>query len=182
MQFTETQLAGAFIVGLEERGDQRGFFARTFCADEFRQHGLQPAVAQCNTSFNYQRGTLRGMHYQLPPSAEVKLVRCTRGAIYDVIVDLRPDSPTYLQHAGVHLTAANHLALYVPELFAHGYETLEDSTEVAYQVSEFYAPGQERGMRYDDPRLGIAWPLPVRVISDKDAGWPLLAALAGARA
>ncbi|HLZ70241.1 MAG TPA: dTDP-4-dehydrorhamnose 3,5-epimerase [Dehalococcoidia bacterium] len=181
MQFTETALVGAFIVGLEEHGDERGFFARSFCAEEFREHGLQSAVVQCNTSFNYQRGTLRGMHYQLPPSAEVKLVRCTRGAIYDVIVDLRPGSPSYMQHIGVELSAENRLALYVPELFAHGYETLADGSEVAYQVSEFYAPGRERGLRFDDPRLAIAWPLPVQVISEKDAGWPLLPQPAGAR-
>jgi dTDP-4-dehydrorhamnose 3,5-epimerase len=181
MQFTETCLAGAYVIGLEERGDERGFFARTFCANEFREHGLKPAVAQCNVSYNYTRGTLRGMHYQLPPAAEAKLVRCTRGAIYDVIVDLRLDSPTYLQYVGVELTAENRLALYVPELFAHGYETLEDGTEVAYQVSEFYAPGQERGLRFDDPALGIAWPLPVRVISEKDANWPLLKTPMGAR-
>ena len=181
MIFTETRLRGAFLIDLEPRPDARGFFARTFCAREFEAHGLKTTVAQGNVSFNHARGTLRGLHYQLPPSAETKLVRCVRGAIYDVIVDLRPDSPTYLQHVGVELSEENRRALYVPAMFAHGYLTLTDGAEVTYQVDEFYAPGQERGLRYDDPALGITWPLPVSVISDKDASWPLLPSPAEAR-
>lgn len=173
MIFTETQLKGAFIIDVELLADQRGAFARTFCAKEFEQHGLKPTIAQCNLSFNYKTGTIRGMHYQVPPAAETKLVRCTKGAIYDVIVDLRPDSPTYRQHIGVELTADNRRVLYVPELFAHGYQALTDGAEVVYQVGEFYTPGYERGLRYDDPAFGISWPLPVTVISEKDASWPL---------
>lgn len=175
MRFTETMLTGAFILDLEERSDERGFFARTFCAREFEAHGLKPTVAQCSIAFNHRQGTLRGMHYQAPPATEAKLVRCTRGAIYDVIVDLRPESPTYMAHIAVELTADNHRALYVPELFAHGYQTLTDNAEAAYQMSEFYTPGYERGLRYDDPALGIVWPLPISVISEKDRAWPLLA-------
>lgn len=171
MLFTETKLKGAFIIDLELRGDDRGAFARTFCANEFEQHGLKPTVAQCNLSFNHKAGTLRGMHYQVPPAAETKLVRCTKGAIYDVIIDLRPDSPTYGQHIGVELTADNRRALYVPEMFAHGYQALTDGAEVVYQVGEFYTPGYERGIRYDDPAFGIEWPMPITVISEKDAAW-----------
>jgi len=174
MQFTATKLAGAFIIDLELRGDNRGFFARTFCAKEFAAYNLKPTVAQCNLSFNYKKGTLRGMHYQIAPATENKLIRCTKGAIYDVIIDMRPESPTYLSHIGVELTADNHRALYVPEMFAHGYQTLTDGAEVAYQVSEFYTPGYERGLRYDDPAFDIDWPLPISEISEKDAGWPLL--------
>jgi dTDP-4-dehydrorhamnose 3,5-epimerase len=173
MIFTETKLKGAFIVDVELLADQRGAFARTFCAQEFEQHGLKPTVAQCNLSFNHKAGTIRGMHYQIPPAAETKLVRCTKGAIYDVIVDLRPASPTYRQYIGVELSADNRRALYVPELFAHGYQALTDGAEVVYQVGEFYTPGYERGLRYDDPAFGISWPLPVTVISEKDASWPL---------
>lgn len=173
MIFRETLLKGAYVIELEPHRDARGFFARSFCAREFAAHGLKPNVAQCNLSYNHVAGTLRGMHYQLPPAAETKLVRCTRGAIYDVIIDLRPDSETYLQHFGVELTEENRLALYVPELFAHGYQALTDGAEVSYQVSEFYTPGMERGLRYDDPAFGISWPMPVSVISDKDAAWPL---------
>jgi dTDP-4-dehydrorhamnose 3,5-epimerase len=172
--FTETPLAGAFVLDLEKRGDDRGFFARTFCQNEFTDHGLEPVVAQCNLSWNARAGTLRGMHYQLPPAAETKLVRCTAGAIYDVIVDLRPESPTYLQHFGVELTAENRRALYVPAIFGHGYQALTDGAEVTYQVGEFYTPGAERGLRHDDPALGIEWPIPVTEISEKDASWPLL--------
>ncbi|GIX15429.1 MAG: dTDP-4-dehydrorhamnose 3,5-epimerase [Paracoccaceae bacterium] len=174
MIFTETHLKGAFIIDLEERRDHRGFFARTFCAREFEAHGLKPVVAQANLSFNHRRGTLRGLHFQRPPAAETKLVRCTAGAIHDVIVDLRPESPTYLQHVGVELSAANRRALYVPEMFAHGYITLTDGAEVIYQVGEFYTPGAEGGLRWDDPALGIDWPVAVEVISEKDAAWPLI--------
>lgn len=171
MIFTETKLKGAFILDVELRTDDRGGFARTFCAQEFAAHHLKPTVAQCNLSFNHKAGTLRGMHYQLPPAAETKLVRCIKGAIYDVIIDLRPDSPTYMQHIGVELTADDRRALYVPELFAHGYQTLTDDAEVVYQVGEFYTPGYERGLRYDDPAFSIQWPLPVTVISEKDRAW-----------
>lgn len=171
MIFTETKLKGAFILDLENREDDRGFFARTFCMKEFEQHGLKPTVAQCNLSYNHKAGTMRGMHYQTPPAAETKLVRCTRGAIYDVIIDLRPESPTYMQHVGVELTADNRRALYVPELFAHGYLALTDGAEVAYQVGEFYTPGYEHGIRYDDPAFNIEWPVPIAVISAKDAAW-----------
>lgn len=174
MRFTETALAGAYIIDIEPHADERGFFARGFCADEFAEHGLNPVVAQTNLSHNTRTGTLRGMHYQVPPAPEAKLVRCVRGAIHDVIVDMRPDSPTRLQWVGVDLTADNQRALYVPELFAHGFLTLADDTFVTYQVSQSYTPGTERGLRHDDPRLGITWPGPVAVISDKDAAWPLL--------
>ncbi len=172
MKFISTPLVGAYVLELELRNDARGYFARTFCGNEFEQHGLQRLVAQANVSFNHRRGTLRGLHYQLPPVAETKLIRCTRGAIYDVIVDLRPESPSYLQHFGVELTEHNHRSLYVPEMFAHGYLTLTDEAAVTYQVGEFYTPGSERGLRYDDPALGIVWPVAVEVISDKDAQWP----------
>jgi dTDP-4-dehydrorhamnose 3,5-epimerase len=171
MIFTETKLKGAFFIDLDLRSDERGAFARTFCAKEFAEHGLKPSVAQCNLSFNHKAGTLRGMHYQIPPASETKLVRCTKGAIYDVIIDMRPDSPTYRQHIGVELTADNRRALYVPELFAHGYQALTDGAEVVYQVGEFYTPGYERGIRYDDPALSIQWPMPITVISEKDAAW-----------
>lgn len=172
MKFTETNCSGAWIIDIEEISDDRGFFARTFCRDEFRAHKLKDVTAQCNLSFNHEAGTLRGMHYQLPPATEVKLVRCTRGAIFDIIVDLRPGSPTYLEHVGVELSADNRRALYVPDLFAHGYQTLTPDAEVTYQVTEFYTPGYERGIRHDDPALGLSWPLPVSVISPKDASWP----------
>lgn len=175
MIFRETALPGAFTVDIQEYRDERGLFARTFCAQEFEAHGLNPLTVQTNLSFNARAGTLRGLHYQLPPAAETKLVRCTRGAILDVIVDLRPESPTYLQHVAVELTADNRRALFVPEQFAHGYQALTDGAEVTYQVSAAYTPGSERGLRFDDPALGIGWPLPVTVISSKDAAWPLLA-------
>jgi dTDP-4-dehydrorhamnose 3,5-epimerase len=174
MKFTETKLKGAFAIDLDERSDNRGFFARTFCMKEFIEHGLKPTVAQCNLSFNHKKGTLRGMHYQSPPATETKLVRCTQGAIYDVIIDMRPDSPTYLSHIGIELSAENRRALYVPDLFAHGYQTLTSEAEVVYQVSEFYTPGYEKGLRYNDPALAIEWPLPVSEISPKDATWSLL--------
>ncbi len=172
MIFHETGVQGVYVIELELRSDERGFVARSYCANEFAEHGLEPAVVQANVSFNHKAGTLRGMHYQVPPAAETKLVRCTSGAIHDVIVDLRPDSPTYLQHVAVDLTAENRLALFVPRMFAHGYQTLTDGAEVTYQVSEFYTPGMERGIRYDDPALGIRWPRDVAVISEKDRSWP----------
>lgn len=173
MIFAPTGLSGAVVLDLERREDDRGFFARTFCRSEFAEHGLEPLVEQCNLSFNHLAGTLRGMHYQVAPATEAKLVRCTSGAVVDQIVDVRPDSPTYLQSFAVELTADNRRALYVPPMFAHGYQTLTDGAEVAYQVSEAYTPGTERGLRHDDPALGLVWPLAVAVISDKDASWPL---------
>ncbi len=171
MIFSETTLAGAFIIDLERRDDERGFFARAFCQHEFAAHGLKPVIAQANIGFNRRKGTIRGMHFQSPPAAETKLVRCSRGAILDIIVDLRPESPTYLQHITVELTADNHRGIYIPERFAHGYQALEDNTETTYHVGEFYTPGAEGGLPYDDPRLGLAWPLPVSVISEKDRQW-----------
>jgi dTDP-4-dehydrorhamnose 3,5-epimerase len=174
MRFQSTKLAGAFIVETEPHEDSRGFFARTYCAKEFAAHGLVSTFVQSSVSFNRKRGTLRGLHYQLPPASEAKLVRCSAGSLYDVIVDLRPDSPTYLHHVGVELTARNRQALYVPEMFAHGFQSLEDDTEVFYQISAFFVPDKSTGIRYDDPRLGIRWPRPVAVISEKDAGWPSL--------
>lgn len=175
MIVTRTAIDGVAILDVEQRGDDRGFFARTYCEDEFRAAGLEPAVQQCNLSFNHKAGTLRGMHFQVAPHPEAKLVRCTAGAIIDVIVDMRPGSPTRLQHVAVELTAHNRRALYVPPFFAHGYQTLVDGAEVTYQVSGRFAPAAERGLRYDDPVLGISWPLPVSVISPKDASWRLLA-------
>lgn len=174
MIFRETALAGAFVIDLERREDDRGFFARAFCQEEFARHGLKTTIAQANVAFNRQRGTLRGMHFQYPPAAETKLVRCTRGAILDIIVDLRPESPTYLQHVAVELSEDNGRSLYVPERFAHGYQVLADRTETSYQVGEFYTPGAEGGLLYDDPRLALPWPLPVSVISEKDRTWKLL--------
>ncbi len=171
MIFKETSLKGSFIIEIEEIFDERGFFARTWCKNEFDTHGLNSRFVQANMSHNKKRGTLRGMHYQLHPYEETKLVRCTRGAIYDVIIDLRPDSPTYKQWVGVELTAENHKMLFVPEKFAHGFQTLSDDTQVIYQVSQFYTPGSEGGIRHDDPTFGIKWPLDVQVISDKDKKW-----------
>ncbi len=179
MIFTETKLKGAFIIELERREDSRGFFARGFCQNEFRAHGLKPTVAQGNIASNIKAGTLRGMHFQYPPAAESKLVRCTRGAIYDIIVDLRPESPTYLQHIGVELNEDNQRALYVPERFAHGYQTLTDKTDTSYLVGEFYTPDAEGGLLYDDPSLKLNWPLPVSVISDKDQKFPLYREIEG---
>lgn len=172
MIFIETKLTGAYIIDLQKLEDERGFFARSFCRREFESHGLNPNVVQCNVSFNDKRGTMRGMHYQVKPFEEAKLVRCTRGSIYDVIVDLRPESPTFKIHFGLELTAHNRLALYIPEGFAHGFLTLEDNTEVFYQMSEFYAPETARGFRYDDPFFAIPWPQEIQVISDRDRTYP----------
>jgi dTDP-4-dehydrorhamnose 3,5-epimerase len=177
MIFTETRLKGAFVIDPERREDNRGFFARVFCQREFGEHGLKQVIAQANVAFNKRKGTLRGMHFQYAPALETKLVRATRGAIVDIIVDLRPESPTYLEHIAVELSADNGRALYVPERFAHGYQVLEDSTETSYQVGEFYTPGVEGGLRHDDPRLGLKWPLPVAEISEKDERWQPLAEL-----
>lgn len=175
MIFTETELAGAFIVDLARHEDNRGFFARVFCQQEFEANGLKPLVAQANIGSNRFRGTLRGMHFQFPPAAETKYVRCVRGAVLDIIVDLRPESPTYLRHATVELSARNQRGIYIPERFAHGYQTLEDDTDTIYMVGEFYTPGVEGGLRHDDPALGLRWPLPVEQISDKDRAWKALA-------
>lgn len=175
MIFTETNLSGAFIVDLERREDDRGFFARMFSQDEFADRGLEPIIAQANVAWNRRRGTLRGMHFQYPPKAESKYVRCTRGSIVDVIVDLRPESPTFLMHTSVELSADNHRGIYVPRRFAHGYQVLEDDTETTYMVGEFYSPRDEGGLPYDDPQLGLLWPLPVAEISPKDAVWPAFA-------
>ena len=175
MIITTTPIAGVAIIDLKLLEDDRGFFARTFCRQEFIDAGLEPLVEQCNLSYNHAAGTLRGMHLQVDPAPEAKLVRCTRGAIVDTIVDLRPGSPTRLQHVQVELTADNRRALYVPPYFAHGYQTLVEASEVTYHVSGAYTPGTERGLRHDDPALGLTWPVPVAVISAKDASWPLLA-------
>ena len=172
MIFSETKLLGAFIIDMERLEDERGFFARAWCMREFEACGLNRRLVQANLSYNRQKGTLRGIHYQVPPDEEAKLVRCTRGAIYDVIIDLKPESPTYRQWIGVELSSENYRMLYVPEGFAHGFLTLEDDTEVTYQVSQFYAPGSGLGVRYDDLAFGIRWPLDVRVISEKDSTWP----------
>ena len=172
MIFQPTGLAGAYVIAIERLSDARGFFARSFCAREFEDHGLNPSLAQCNISYNRHAGTLRGMHFQASPFEEAKLVRCTRGAIHDVIIDLRPDSPTFMQHVGVQLTPDARNMLYVPEGFAHGFLTLEDHTEVFYQMSEFYVPGAARGFRWDDPAFAIDWPASVSVISERDAAYP----------
>ncbi len=171
MIFTETELRGAYIIDLDRRGDERGFFARMFCQREFEAHGLKSVIAQANIASSSRKGTLRGMHFQFPPAAETKLVRCSRGAILDIIVDLRPESPTYLRHISVELNEDNHRALYVPERFAHGYQCLADRTETTYHVGEFYTPAMEGGLKYDDPALGLKWPLPVTSLSSKDAQW-----------
>lgn len=175
MIFTETPLSGAFFVDLDSRHDDRGFFARTFCRREFVEHGLKPDVAQASVAFNRHKGIIRGLHFQYPPAAETKLVRCTRGALLDVIVDLRPESPTYLQHLAVELTADNRRAVYVPERFAHGYQVLEDNSELTYHVGEFYTPAAESGIPYDDPRLAIAWAMAATDVSEKDRTWRPLA-------
>jgi dTDP-4-dehydrorhamnose 3,5-epimerase len=172
MKFTEAKLKGAFIIEIEKLSDDRGFFARSWCQKEFEDHGLISRLVQTNVSSNRKKGTLRGMHYQMAPYQECKLIRCTRGAIYDMIIDLRPDSATYKHWTGVELTADNYRMFYVPEDFAHGFLTLTDNTEITYQVSQFYAPGSEKGIRFDDPAFNIQWPLEVSVISDKDRTWP----------
>ena len=172
MIFHETGLKGAFVIEIEKLKDHRGFFARGWCQKEFEAHNLISIIRQANVSHNKTKGTLRGMHYQISPYEETKLVRCTNGAIYDVIIDLRPGSPTHAQWIGIELTAGNYKMLYVPESFAHGFITLEDNTEVTYQVSQFYTPGSERGIRWDDPGFSIHWPIEARVISDKDKSWP----------
>jgi dTDP-4-dehydrorhamnose 3,5-epimerase len=173
MRFTELELPGAYLIELDRIEDERGFFARTFCRDEFAEHGLETEVVQANTAFNRRRGTLRGLHFQAAPHAESKLVRCTRGAVYDVIVDLRPGSPTHTRWVGVELTAQNDAMLYVPKGFAHGYQTLVDETETSYLMSEYHEPSAASGVRWDDPAFGIEWPeAGERVMNDRDRSWP----------
>lgn len=174
MIFEQTPLDGAYLIDLEKYEDERGFFARTFCRREFEDHGLETNMVQSNVSFSARRGTLRGMHFQEEPHAEAKLVRCTRGGLFDVIVDLRPWSATFTDWFGLELSASNYRMMYVPEGFAHGFITLAANTEVTYQVSAFYAPEAENGFRYDDPAIGIHWPIPVEVVSEKDTAWPAL--------
>jgi dTDP-4-dehydrorhamnose 3,5-epimerase len=170
--FTETKLPGAFVIELEKHADQRGFFARAYCEREFKARGLNPDVVQCNVSFNKRKGTLRGMHFQVAPFAEAKLVRCTSGSIYDVIVDLRPSSPAFKEYFAVELSAENRKMLYIPEEFAHGFQTLRDGTEVFYQMSQYFSPEHARGVRWDDPAFGIAWPEDERIIVEKDRSYP----------
>ena len=173
MIFNETKLPGAFIIEVKRLEDERGFFGRSFCRREFEERGLNPFVAQCNISFNRDAGTLRGMHYQATPHAEEKLVRCTRGALYDVIIDLRPESPTFKRWVSLELTEENCRMLYIPKGFAHGFQTLADETEIFYQMSAFYHPDSSRGVRWNDPAFGIQWPETERVIlSDRDRVWP----------
>lgn len=173
MIFLPTSLQGAYVIEAERVEDERGFFARTWCQHEFQARGLNMVIVQCSISFNQSKGTLRGMHYQSAPKAEAKLVRCTRGAIYDVIVDLRPDSATFKKWTASELTADNHRMLYIPEGLAHGFQTLQDETEVFYQMSEFYAPECARGFRWDDPAFAIDWPRPMSAISDRDQSFAL---------
>lgn len=172
MKFTQTKLKGAYLIEIEKLSDDRGFFARSWCQKEFESHGLTSRVVQANVSYNLKKGTLRGMHYQVAPYQESKLIRCTRGAIFDVIIDLRPHAPTYKQWVGVELTADNYTMFFVPEDFAHGFQALADHTEIFYQVSQFYTPGSEKGIRFNDPAFDVQWPLEVSVISDKDRNWP----------
>lgn len=172
MKFIPLPLAGAFLIQVEQIVDSRGFFARTWCAEEFKASGLNPKLAQCSISFNTQKGTLRGMHYQDAPNVEAKLVRCSAGAIYDVILDLRPASPTYCKWHAAELTSENREMLYVPEGFAHGFQTLAGSTEVFYQISKSYHPESSRGVRWDDPQFGIKWPIPNPILSKRDAAFP----------
>jgi dTDP-4-dehydrorhamnose 3,5-epimerase len=174
MVFTAARIPGVYIVEPDKLEDERGFFARTFCQREFEAHGLTTRVAQCSLSFNPRKATLRGMHYQVAPYAETKLVRCTQGAVYDVLADLRQDSPTFLQWLAVELTAKNRKLLCIPEGVAHGFQTLADDSELFYQISEFHHPECARGVRWNDPVLNIHWPLPPAIVSERDAGFPLL--------
>jgi dTDP-4-dehydrorhamnose 3,5-epimerase len=175
MIFAATGLEDAWLIDIEPRADERGFFARTWCRQELTTHGLDTEIAQESISFNRHRGTVRGLHFQRRPHEETKIIRCTRGAIFDVIVDLRRHSPTYLRWQGFELTAENRRAVYVPKGFAHGFQTVIDNAEIAYQISAFYAPEAAAGYRYDDAAFGIAWPLPVTVIGERDLGWPAFA-------
>jgi dTDP-4-dehydrorhamnose 3,5-epimerase len=172
MLFTPTPLQGAFVIDIAPIEDERGFFARTWAPEEFHRHGLDPTLVQCNASWNRKKGTLRGMHFQTEPFSEVKIVRCTGGALLDVIVDLRTSSPTYCQWTSVELTAANHRALYIPKGLAHGFITLTDDVEAYYHVSAAFSPAHSSGVRWNDPAFGIAWPFPPTVMSEKDRAWP----------
>lgn len=171
MTITPTPLAGAWIIDVEKKHDERGFFARSFCVEELGAKGLETAIVQTNVSFNHRKGTLRGMHFQRAPFEEVKIVRCTRGAIFDVMVDLRPESPTLGKWFGVELSEDNHRTLYIPKRFGHGFQSLTDGSEVLYMVTQYYTPTHASGLPYDDPAFGIAWPLPVSVMSAADRGW-----------
>lgn len=172
MKYTETPIGGLFLIDLEPVEDERGFFARTFCEEEFRRRGLESHFTQCSIAFSRRKGALRGMHYQRDPHAEVKLVRCTRGGVYDVAIDLRPDSPTLGQWFAAELTAMNRRMLYVPTGLAHGYQTLEDETEISYQMSAPYHPEAAAGVRWNDPAFGVSWPLDVTVIAQRDNSYP----------
>ncbi len=175
MRFTETPLAGAWVIDVDRHEDERGFLARTFDRDEWVARGMDPVVVQCNTSYNARAGTLRGLHFQVEPHGEPKLVRCTRGAVFDVVVDLRPDSPTHRRWFAAELSAANGRALHVPAGLAHGFQTLQDASEVLYMMGNEYVPEAASGVRFDDPAFAIAWPPPPggrRVISERDAGYP----------
>ena len=172
MVFNETPLKGAYVIEITKIGDERGFFGRSWCRKEMQQAGLDANIAQVNTSLSRSKGTLRGLHFQVAPYQESKLIRCTRGAIYDIIVDLRPDSATFRRWFGAELSADNHHALYSPKGFAQGFITLEDNSEITYFSSDFYAPGKDRGIRYDDPQFGIELPIAPVVMSDKDCSWP----------
>ncbi|HEX8747032.1 MAG TPA: dTDP-4-dehydrorhamnose 3,5-epimerase [Pyrinomonadaceae bacterium] len=172
MKFIETPLRGAYVIEMEPHRDERGYFARTWCRAEFEARGLNARLEQCSTSFNVSRGTLRGLHYQAEPYEEAKLVRCARGALYDLIVDLRPGSVSFRKWFAVELTASNLLMLYVPEGFAHGFQTLEDETEVLYQISESYRPEYARGVRWNDPAFDFRWPMDERVMSERDLSFP----------
>lgn len=172
MLFRSTELQGAYVIEVQRMEDPRGFFGRSFCRKEFMDHGLNPCVDQCNVSFNKKQGTLRGMHYQAIPHREAKLVRCTRGAIFDAIIDLRPESPTFKRHFSLTLSEQNLLMLYIPEGFAHGFQTLENDTEVFYQMSESFHPESARGVRWDDPAFGIEWPSAERIMNERDRNYP----------
>ena len=178
MKFTRGELEGVWIVELEKHSDERGYFARTWCVDEFEKHGLNPRIVQCNTSFNSKRGTLRGMHFQDAPHGEAKLIRCTRGAIYDVALDLRRNSATFKRWTAVELNATGNRMLYIPEGFAHGFQSLEDESEISYQMSEYFHPESSRGVRWDDPEAAIRWPIANPIMSQRDRDLPLLRNLA----
>ncbi len=173
MIFTETRLKGAYLVEIKKIEDDRGFFGRAWCQDEFQEHGIDASIRQINASYTIHKGTIRGMHYQVEPYREAKFIRCVRGRIYDVIIDLRPQSPTFMEWIGHELTQDNYLSVFVPGNFAHGFVTLEDHCEVYYPVTEFYTPGSERGIRYNDPAFNIKWPVEIRHVSEKDRNHPL---------
>lgn len=171
MKFTETRLKGAFIIDIEKKGDNRGFFARTFCKNEFEEHGLNTDIVQSNIAFSKHKGTLRGMHFQYPPASESKLVSCTRGKIIDIIIDLRPESNTFLEHISVELSEDNYRAIYVPERFAHGYQVLTENSVTSYQVGEFYTPEANGGLPFNDPQFNLEWPIEVTQLSENDSNW-----------